>query len=134
MDADGEVAQTGHDAWETADVDFGVVLAEGAVVDVVQKVLDLLVPSDPGGELGAGRRAGRQAGDRVDAFDGELAGGEVISPVGDLEGLAGVWVVEWVKAAVFRRRLSVIRSVIAVSERAPARTLTVAAATNAGSG
>ncbi|MEV6134260.1 hypothetical protein AB0M05_46965 [Streptomyces violaceusniger] len=61
---------------------------------MVQKVFDLPMSSDPGGELGAGRHAGRQAGDQVDPFDGELAGGEVLSPADDLEGLAGVGVVE----------------------------------------
>lgn len=37
MDADGEVAHAGHDARETAGLDLGVVLAERAVTDVVQK-------------------------------------------------------------------------------------------------
>jgi hypothetical protein len=59
-----------------------------------QKVFDLPVASDPGGELGAGRGAGRQAGDQVDAFDGELVGGEVLSPADDLEVLAGVGLVD----------------------------------------
>jgi hypothetical protein len=60
VDADGEVAQAGHDAREMAGMDLGVVLAEGAVADVVQQVFNLPVPSDPVGELGAGRRAVRQ--------------------------------------------------------------------------
>ncbi|WP_327745959.1 hypothetical protein OHO28_49830 [Streptomyces europaeiscabiei] len=38
VDADGEVARAGHDARETTDTDFGVVLAERAVADVVQQV------------------------------------------------------------------------------------------------
>lgn len=75
-------------------MDLGVVLAESSAADVVQKIFDLPVPSDPGGELGTGRRAGRQAGDQVDAFDGESAGGEVLSPAHDLEGLAGVGAVD----------------------------------------
>lgn len=50
VDADGEVAQACHDAREIAGMDFGVVLAERA--DVVQKIFDLPVPSDPVGELG----------------------------------------------------------------------------------
>lgn len=75
-------------------MDFGVVLAEGAVADVMQKILDLPVPSDPGRELEAGRRAGRQAGDQVDALDGELAGGQVLPPAHDLKSLAGVRAVE----------------------------------------
>ena len=94
MDADGEVAQSGHDPRKTAGADLGVVFTEGAVPDVVEKIFNLPVAADPGGELGAGRGAGRQAGDQVDAFDGELAGGEVLSPARDLECLLGVGVVE----------------------------------------
>ncbi len=84
VDADGEVAQAGHDAREAADTDLEVVLAESAVADVVQEIFDVPVSSDPGCELGAGRRAGRQAGDQVDALDGELAAGEVLPPAHDL--------------------------------------------------
>jgi hypothetical protein len=76
-----------------ADMDCGVVLAERAVADVVQKIFVPVSP-DPGGELGAGRRPGRQAGDQVGAFDGEFSGDAVLSPTDDLEGLAGVGVVE----------------------------------------
>ncbi|MFJ8096571.1 hypothetical protein [Streptomyces griseofuscus] len=72
VDADGEVAQAGHDAREMVGMDLGVVLAERPVADVVRKVSDLPVPADPVGELGAGDRAGRQAGDQIDALDGEL--------------------------------------------------------------
>jgi len=71
-----------------ADVDLGVDFAEGTVADVVQKILDLSVPSDPGGESGTAHRAGRQAGDQADALDGECAGGEVLSPADDLKSLA----------------------------------------------
>lgn len=67
MDADREVAQASHDTWESADMDLGVVLTEGAVPDVVQKIFDLPMAADPGGELGTARGAGRQAGDQVDA-------------------------------------------------------------------
>ncbi|MEV5646548.1 hypothetical protein AB0L67_42080, partial [Streptomyces flaveolus] len=35
VDSDGEVAQAGHDTREMAGMDCGVVLAEGAVPDVV---------------------------------------------------------------------------------------------------
>ncbi|TQE27943.1 hypothetical protein SipoB123_10930, partial [Streptomyces ipomoeae] len=94
VDADGEVAQAGHDAREMPGMDFGVVLAERAVADVVQKIFGLPVASDPVGELGAGNGAGRQAGYQVDALDGELAAGEVLPPAHDLQGLACVGVVE----------------------------------------
>ncbi len=65
---------------------LGVVLAEGAVTDVAQKIFDLPVPPDSGSELGAGRCAGRQAGDQVDALDGGLAAGEVLPPAHDSSG------------------------------------------------
>jgi len=52
------------------------------------------VASDPGGELVTGGLAGLQAGDQVDPFDGELAGGQVTSPADYLECLAGGGVVE----------------------------------------
>lgn len=79
-----------------AGMDLGVVLAERAVADVVQKILDLPVASDPVRELGAGDRAGRQAGDQVDTLDGELAAGEVPPPAGQSTSSAwsywcGVW-------------------------------------------
>ncbi|MCX4564525.1 hypothetical protein OHA02_51390 [Streptomyces phaeochromogenes] len=71
VDPDGEVAQAGYDAREMASMDLEVVLAERAVADVVQ-VSDLPVASDPVRELGTGDSAGRQAGDQVDALDGEF--------------------------------------------------------------
>ncbi|MFI1950342.1 hypothetical protein ACH437_00505 [Streptomyces xinghaiensis] len=61
---------------------------------MVEEVLDTPVPSDPGSELGAGGRAGRQTGDQVDALDGQLARAEVWSPARDLEGMASVGVAE----------------------------------------
>jgi hypothetical protein len=75
-------------------MDLGVVLAEGAVPDVAQKIFDLLAAADPGGELGAAGSSRRHAGDQVDALDGELAAGEVLPPAHDLEGLAGFGVVD----------------------------------------
>ncbi|MBA9050439.1 hypothetical protein BJ996_007170 [Streptomyces phaeogriseichromatogenes] len=93
VDADGEVAQAGHDARELAGMDLGVLLAERPVADVVRKVSDLPAPSDPVGELGAGDRAGRQVGDQIDALDGELAAREVLPPTDDLEDLTCVGVV-----------------------------------------
>ncbi|WP_351234751.1 hypothetical protein [Streptomyces sp. NPDC002133] len=50
--------------------------------------------SDPGGELGPGGLAGCQAGDQVDALDGEFVGAEAASPANDLEGLSRVGVVQ----------------------------------------
>ncbi|WP_327209423.1 hypothetical protein OG336_00550 [[Kitasatospora] papulosa] len=61
---------------------------------MVELILDAPVFTDPGGELGSGGRAGQQAGDQVDPLNCQLAGGQVPSPAYDLEGLAGVGVVE----------------------------------------
>ncbi|MFI1034245.1 aldo/keto reductase [Streptomyces sp. NPDC020951] len=98
------IAQVGNTSFETFDFcrKHGIVveayspMGHGELLGdtTVVAIFDLPVPSDPGGDLGAGRRAGRLAGDQVGAFDGELAGGEVLSPADDLEGLAGVGVVE----------------------------------------
>lgn len=92
MDTDGEIAQAGHDAREMPGMDPGVVLTERAVANVVELVLDLPVASDPVGELGSSGRAGRQAGDQVDALDGQFAAGEVLPPAHDLQSLSGVGV------------------------------------------
>lgn len=86
--------QGGHGAGQAGGADLGVVLAVGAVADVMQKVFDLPVASDPGGELSSSRGAGRQAGDPVDVLDGELSGNEVLSSVRELEGLGRVGVVD----------------------------------------
>ncbi len=64
---------------------------EGAVAEVV---LDAPVATDPGGEFAAVSRAGRQARDQVDQLDRKLACSQVLSPADDLEGLAGMRVVE----------------------------------------
>ncbi|MFE9835293.1 hypothetical protein ACFYP4_09140 [Streptomyces sp. NPDC005551] len=77
VDVDGEVAQAGHEAGKMAGTELrlalALALAERAVADVVQNIFDLPVASDPVRELGTGDSAGRQAGDRVDALDGELS-------------------------------------------------------------
>ncbi|MFE4054430.1 hypothetical protein [Streptomyces sp. YIM B13518] len=69
VDADGEVAQAGHDVGQVAGADVRGVLVEGAVADVVELVLDAPVAADPGREFAATGRAGRQARDQVDPFD-----------------------------------------------------------------
>jgi hypothetical protein len=51
QDADGEVAQSGHDCGSVADADLGGLLAVGDITDVVQR-LDLPVAADPGGDGG----------------------------------------------------------------------------------
>ena len=94
VDADGEVAQAGHDAGQVTGADLRGVRVEGAVADVVELVLDAPVAADPGGEFAAGGRAGRQARDQVDPLVRERARAQVLSPAHDLEGAAGVRVVE----------------------------------------
>lgn len=74
-----------------SDVNLGVVLAESAVANVAQEIVDVPVSSGPGRRLGAGRCAGRQAGDQIDALDGELAPGEVLPQVHDLQSLFVRW-------------------------------------------
>jgi hypothetical protein len=85
VEADGEVAEAGHGAGQVAGADLGVVLAVGAVTDVMEEVLDTPVTSDPGSELRAGRLAGGEAGDQIDPLDGQLSGAAVLSPADDLE-------------------------------------------------
>jgi hypothetical protein len=77
-----------------AGADLGVVLAKRAGPHVAQEVLDAPVASDTGGEFGAGGVEDAQAGDQVDALDGQLPGAQVASPPYDLDRLAGAGVVE----------------------------------------
>jgi hypothetical protein len=52
QDAEGEVAEAGHDVGPGAGAGLGEVFAESNVADPVQLVLDLPVAADPVGELG----------------------------------------------------------------------------------
>ncbi|MFC9627582.1 hypothetical protein ACFTXM_49225 [Streptomyces sp. NPDC056930] len=61
---------------------------------MVQEVLDTPVASEPGGELGAGGVEDAQAGDQLDALDGQLPGAQVAPPPYDLDRLVGAGVVE----------------------------------------
>src|SRR6266700_3524586 len=67
----------------------GGVFAEGHVADVVVRFDGPLLADQPGQVAGGGVRAG-QAGDSVDGLAGGLAGGGVLAPAGDLDGLAGM--------------------------------------------
>jgi len=67
------------------------VLGEGHIPDVVV-CLDALVLADQAGQAGQVVRGGLGAGqarDGVDGLAGDLAGGCVLPPAGDLDGLAG---------------------------------------------
>ncbi len=90
----GRCPQAGHDAGQVPGADVRGVLVEGAVADVVQLVLNAPVAADPGCGLVAAGRTGRQAGDQVDPLDRQLSRAKIASPAHDLEGLAGVRVVE----------------------------------------
>lgn len=82
--ADGQVAQAGHDARDCSGPDSAGVPAVGDVADVVQG-LDTPLATDQSGELSVGDPARWEAGDRVD-----LAGAVVGAAAFDLNGLGGV--------------------------------------------
>src|SRR5947207_3393807 len=67
----------------------GGVLAEGHVADMVVRLDGPLLADEPGQVLRGGISAG-QAGDGVYGLAGGPAGGGVLAPAGDLDGLAGV--------------------------------------------
>lgn len=89
QDADGEVAQSGHDRGPMAGADLGGVLAVGDITDVVQR-FDLPVPADPGGEFfGLGLVRG-EAGDGEDGDGLPSSAVAGAGPAGDADGLSGV--------------------------------------------
>ena len=65
------------------------IFAERHVADVVVR-LDGPVLADQAGQILRGGVSAGQAGDGVDGLAGDLAGGGVLPPAGDLDGLAGV--------------------------------------------
>src|SRR5436309_1520480 len=67
----------------------GGVLAEGHVADVVMCLDGPLLADQAGQVLHGGLGAG-QAGDGVDGLAGDPAGGGVLPPAGDLDGLTGM--------------------------------------------
>ena len=67
----------------------GGVFTERHVADVVVR-LDGPVLADQAGQVPRGGVGAGQAGDGVDGLAGGLAGGGVLPPPGDLDGLAGV--------------------------------------------
>ena len=87
QDADGEVAQAGHDMGSVAGAYLGEVFSEGDVADPVQLVLDLPVPADPAGELGGLSLPGWQRRDSVRGLGVPVAGGQATGSAGDLDRL-----------------------------------------------
>src|SRR5579859_1459933 len=67
----------------------GGIFPERKVTDVVMTLNGPLLPDQAGQVTGGGLGAG-QAGDGVDGLAGDLAGGDLLPPPGDLDGLAGV--------------------------------------------
>src|SRR5579859_648667 len=67
----------------------GGIFPESKVADVVVRLNGPLLPGQAGQVTGGGMSAG-QAGHGVDGLAGGPAGGGVLPPPGDLDGLAGV--------------------------------------------
>lgn len=89
--ADGQVAQGCHGTWSGAGAYAGGVLGVRGVPDVVDLVLDAPVAADAAGDLGCVGLLRGQVGHPVDAFQGDLAGGDDPSAAHDLDGLHRVW-------------------------------------------
>jgi len=89
QDADGEVAQAGHDSWGGAGAGLGGVLGEGGVADVVQR-LDAPVALDSVGQAGGVGLGGSESGDRVHGHGAPAPVGERPDPAGDADRLGGV--------------------------------------------
>lgn len=101
-EADGQVAQGGHDLGSVAGAQLVTVLIEDHVPDPVETVLDPPVPADPGRDglgLGVGHGQGAHQVDHLDAlaaFDGSgaadldrLSRPREVHPLRDIEGLDG---------------------------------------------
>src|SRR5664279_3689127 len=90
VDADGEVAQYGHDRGAVAGADLAVVFGEGDVADPVQPVLDVPVAADDVGDLVGSDLALVQVGDRVDGLGAPPFAVERSATTCHLDGEAGV--------------------------------------------
>jgi hypothetical protein len=76
VEADGQVAQCGHDGRACRGADLGVVFDEDNVTDPVQSVLDAPVPADCIGDLIGPDPAPGHVGDRVDGLGAPLVAGQ----------------------------------------------------------
>src|SRR6266542_1521412 len=72
--ADGGVADGGHDLGCCSGADLGAVFVVGDITHPVEAVLDAPVTLDPGSEVGRLCAAGVGGGDQVDHLDGLLPG------------------------------------------------------------
>ena len=73
-----------------AGVAGGGIFPESKVADVVVR-LDRLPLADQAGQVTGGGVSAGQTGDGVNGLAGGLAGGGVLPPPGDLDGLGGRW-------------------------------------------
>lgn len=88
-DADGSVAQGGHDLRAAAGADGGSVFVERDVANPVQPVLDGPMAANPGRDLGGSSGGHRHRGDQIDHLDG-LATALLGNGATDLQHLRGV--------------------------------------------
>jgi len=79
--------------------------AECRVPDVVVRLDGPVLAGQAGQVLPGGVRAG-EAGDGVDGLAGDLAGGGVLPPADDLDGLAGVGEVQAADVGAFQPLIS----------------------------
>jgi hypothetical protein len=125
-DADGGVAQGGHDLGAVAGAGLGGVFAVGDVADVVQG-LDAPVAADPPVEVSGGGLGDGQAGDAADGGCPPLAFTERPGAAGDGDGLGGVREGEPGSDGGGLDRAVLVA---AANDRAPASTAATAASNN----
>src|SRR5690348_17193143 len=82
-------ADGGQVDWPAAGAAGGGIFPESKVADMVVS-LDGPLPADQAGQVTGGGISAGQAGDGVNSLAGDPAGGDLLPPPGDLDGLAGV--------------------------------------------
>ena len=89
VEADGEIAERGHDLWAVAGPDLGVVLRESHITDPVESVLYRPVPPDHVGRLGCDGVVVGQVGDRVHGLPADPGAAKRSAGAGDLDRQRG---------------------------------------------
>src|SRR5690348_13190310 len=82
-------AEGGQVGWPAAGAAGGGIFPESKVADMVVS-LDGPLPADQAGQVTGGGLGAGQAGDGVNSLAGDPAGGDLLPPPGDLDGLAGM--------------------------------------------